>query len=82
MVRVPSGFTVSSSSLVLVFFTFVYLYKSNDVADFADKTRQVLNDLEDYQLVAETIREECRERFCIDRYISGLREIYLKVKKY
>ena len=61
---------------------YAVLYKSNDIADFADKTRQVLNDLEDYQLIAETIREECRERFCIDRYISGLREIYLKVKKY
>jgi glycosyltransferase involved in cell wall biosynthesis len=61
---------------------YAVLYKSNDIADFADKTRLVLNDLEDYQLIAETIREECRERFCIDRYISGLREIYLKVKKY
>ena len=60
---------------------YAVLYKSNDIADFADKTRQVLNDLEDYQLIAETVREECREIFCIDRHISGLRDIYLKVKK-
>jgi glycosyltransferase involved in cell wall biosynthesis len=58
------------------------IYKSNDAADFAEKTRHVLTDIEDYQLIAETVKEECREIFCIDRHISGLREIYLKVKKY
>lgn len=57
------------------------LYKSKDINDFAEKTRHILNDIEDYQLIAETVREECREIFCIDRHISGLRDIYLKVKK-
>lgn len=60
---------------------YAILYKSNDAADFAEKTRQILIDLEDYQLIAETIQEECREIFCIDRHVSGLRDIYLKVKK-
>ncbi|MBR4155689.1 MAG: glycosyltransferase family 4 protein [Bacteroidales bacterium] len=58
------------------------LYKSNDVVDFADKTRQILNDIEDYQLIAETVKEECREIFSIDKHVSGLRDIYIKVKKY
>ena len=57
------------------------LYKSKDAADFAEKTRQILIDLEDYQLIAETVQEECREIFCIDRHVSGLRDIYMKVNK-
>ena len=58
------------------------LYKSTDDYGFAEKTRQILNDIEDYQLIAETVEEECREIFDIDRHISGLREIYLKVNKF
>jgi glycosyltransferase involved in cell wall biosynthesis len=58
------------------------LYKSKDINDFADNIRQILNDIEDYQIIAETVKEECREMFCIDRHISGLRDIYLRVKKY
>ena len=57
------------------------LYKSKDINDFAEKTRCVLNDIEDFQLIAETVQEECRELFCINRHISGLHEIYLKVNK-
>ena len=58
------------------------LYKSKDIADFAEKTRQILLDIDDYRLIAETVREECRVIFGIDRHIAGLRDIYLKVKKY
>ena len=58
------------------------IYKSDDVSDFAEKTRNILTDIEDYQLIAETVKEECREIFSIDRHISGLREIYLEVNKF
>ena len=57
------------------------LFKPNDAADFADKTRHILMDLEDYQLIAETVQEECREIFGIERHVIGLREIYLNVKQ-
>ena len=58
------------------------IYKSDDVSDFAEKTRNILTDIEDYQLIAETVKEESREIFSIDRHISGLREIYLEVNKF
>lgn len=55
------------------------LYKSYDPVDFADKTRHILLDLEDYKMIADTVKEECREIFSIQRHIFGLKEIYSKV---
>lgn len=55
------------------------LYKSNDDLDFAEVTRRILVDLEDYQIIAETVKEECRDLYGIERHISGLKEIYNKV---
>ena len=56
------------------------LYKTKDVVDFAEKTRNVLLELEDYKIIAETVKEECREIFSIDRHILGLQEIYKRIK--
>ncbi|MBR5781478.1 MAG: glycosyltransferase [Bacteroidales bacterium] len=58
------------------------LYKSDDIDDFAEKTRMVLNDIEEFQLIAETVQEECRIIFGIDRHIAGLIDVYSKVNKY
>ena len=58
------------------------LYKSNDIVDFTNNTRQILSDLEDYQLIAETVSEECRKIFSIKKHIQGLKEIYKKVNNF
>lgn len=57
------------------------LYKTKDPADFAEKTRDILNNLDDYKIIAETVKEECRDIFSIERHISGLMEIYTKINK-
>lgn len=56
------------------------LYKSKDATDFADNTRNILTNLEDYKIIAETIKEECRKIFSIEKHISGLKEIYKQIK--
>ena len=58
------------------------IYKTNDSADFANNTRQLLIDLEDYQIIAQTIKEETREIFSIKRHVAGLKEIYSKVNNH
>lgn len=58
------------------------LYKSDDVTGFANNTRQILSDLEDYQLIAETVQEECRNIYSIKKHILGLKEIYKKVNNF
>ena len=58
------------------------LYKSDDVTEFANNTRQILSDLEDYQLIAETVQEECRNIYSIKKHILGLKEIYKKVNNF
>lgn len=58
------------------------LYKSDDVAEFANNTRQILSELEDYQLIAETVQEECRDIYSIKKHIFGLKEIYKKVNNF
>lgn len=58
---------------------YVALYKSNDDLDFAEVTRRILVDLEDYQIIAETVKEECRDLYGIERHIIGLKEIYNKI---
>lgn len=55
------------------------LYKTKDAVDFAEKTRDILNNLEDYKIIAETVKEECRDIFSIKRHISGLMKIYTKI---
>lgn len=57
------------------------LYKTKDVVDFAEKTRNVLLELDDYKIIAETVKEECREIFSIEKHILGLQEIYKQIKK-
>lgn len=52
------------------------LYKSNDPDDFALKTREVLTKLEDNRMIAEVVKEECREIYSIEKHILGLRDIY------
>ena len=52
------------------------IYKSNDPDDFAVKTRDVLNNLEDNRMINEVVKEECREIFSIEKHIQGLRDIY------
>ena len=56
------------------------LYKSKDALDFAEKTRSVLQELEDYRIIAETIKEESRDIFSIERHIHELKEIYKNIK--
>ncbi len=55
------------------------LYVENNDVDFANKTRNVLLDLEDYKMISEVVKEETREIFSIDRHISGLKNIYSKL---
>ena len=52
------------------------LYVDNDDLDFAKKTRDVLLDLEDYELISQVVKEETRQIFSIERHIEGLRKIY------
>lgn len=56
------------------------LFKSKDAVDFAVKTREILLNLDDYKIIAETVREECRNIFSIEKHISGLKEIYKHIK--
>ena len=58
------------------------LYNSNDTSDFAEKTRQILFDLDDYKMIAQTVKEECRDIYSIEKHVLGLKEIYLKLKQY
>ena len=55
------------------------LYKTNDPLDFASKTRDILNDLDDNAMIANVVKEECREVFSIEKHILGLKEIYSNV---
>ncbi len=55
------------------------LYKTKDEKDFAEKTRDVLNNLEDYRLISEVVKEECRNIFSIENHIFGLKNIYSKL---
>ena len=55
------------------------LYESGNAVDFADKTRQIMMDLDDYKIIAETVKEECREIYSIERHVDGLKEIYTNV---
>lgn len=57
------------------------LYKSGDADDFAEKTRTNLNNIDDFQLISEVVKEECRYIFSIEHHIAGLRNIYLKLIK-
>lgn len=52
------------------------LYKTNDPADFAIKTREVLNNLDDNRMITEIVKEECREIYSIEKHILGLIDIY------
>lgn len=52
------------------------LYKTNDSVDFAEKTRNVLIELDDYKIISETVKEECRNIYSIERHIAGLEKIY------
>ncbi len=58
------------------------IYKTNDAVDFAEKTRDILLNLDDYRIIAETVKEECRDIFSIKRHIFGLKEIYSHIKNY
>ena len=55
------------------------LYKTDDPLDFASKTRDILNDLDDNAMIANVVKEECREVFSIEKHILGLKEIYSNV---
>ena len=55
------------------------LFISNDEKDFALKTREVLNNLDDYQLISEIIKEECRCIFSMEKHVLGLKNIYSKL---
>ena len=57
------------------------LYKSQDAADFSEKTRNILLELDDYKIIAETVKEECRDIFSIERHIAKLNEIYRQIIK-
>lgn len=55
------------------------LYKSGDPDDFAEKTRNNLNNIDDFQMISNVVKEECRCIFSIDNHIAGLKNIYLKL---
>lgn len=57
------------------------LYKSDDPADFAVKTREVLENLEDNRMITDVVKEECREIFSIEKHILGLKDIYMNITK-
>ena len=57
------------------------LYKSQDAVDFSEKTRNILLELDDYKIIAETVKEECRDIFSIERHIARLNEIYRQIIK-
>ncbi len=56
------------------------LYKTKDAVDFAEKTRGILLELDDYRIIAETIKEEARMLYSIERHIAGLEKIYRIIK--
>ena len=56
------------------------LYKTKDAVDFAEKTRGVLLELDDYRIIAETIKEEARMLYSIEKHIAGLEKIYRIIK--
>lgn len=55
---------------------YALLYEENNETDFAIKARDVLQDLEDYKMIAEVVMNETREIFAIDKHILGLKRIY------
>ncbi len=55
------------------------LYTNNDDSDFAIKTRNVLLNLEDYELISQVVKEETRQIFSIEKHIEGLRRVYLQL---
>ncbi len=55
------------------------LYKENNDVDFAAKTRNVLVNLEDYELISQVVKEETRQIFSIEKHIEGLERIYLQL---
>lgn len=52
------------------------LYVDNDDWDFATKVRNILLDLEDYELISQVVKEETRQVFSIEKHIDGLKRIY------
>ena len=55
---------------------YAILYEDNNDMDFAIKARDILLDLEDYQMISQVVKEETREIFAIDKHINGLKQIY------
>ena len=55
------------------------LYKTKDEVSFAEKTRYILLGLDDFKIIAETVKEECRMIFSIEKHISGLINIYNQI---
>lgn len=55
------------------------MYDADDIDDFTQKTRQVLLDMEDYELMTEIVKEECRAIFDIRKHIMNLKYIYYNI---